>query len=120
MLCFFVPETKNEVKKEDKFDLHTLTSVLKNYKIWLVTFLIMGVYMFQSGLSVFVTFIQEALTVTAMVVVALGILRTYLFRAIFSAPSGKLADKSGKYILFITIGLFISSILCLIAIIIQV
>ncbi|AHI52411.1 MFS transporter [Spiroplasma culicicola] len=118
LLWFFVPEHKNESQENGekvKFELHTLMVVLKNYKVWLATLLIMGVYMFQSGLSVFVTYIQDALLVTGVVVVILGICRTYLFRAFFSVPAGKMADKTQKYVLFITIGLVISSILCVTA-----
>gem|GEM_PF-5575937 len=72
--------------------------------------------MYQSGLSVFVTYMNDALLITSVVVVIAGILRTYLFRFLFSVPAGKLADKTQKYIFFIIIGLFIASIITLISI----
>ncbi len=116
LLYFFVPELKKDkIAQSNQFDIKSFSSVLKNYKIWLVTLLIMGVYMYQSGLSVFVTFIQDALGVTAIIVIILGVCRTYLFRFLFSTSAGKIADKSQKYILFIIIGLIIASILCITA-----
>ncbi len=72
--------------------------------------------MYQSGLSVFVTFMQDALKIIPIIVVIAGILRTYFFRFLFSAPAGKLADRTQKYILFIVIGLSLASIITIIAI----
>lgn len=116
LMYFFVPEIKKDkVAHNNQFDIKSFSTVLKNYKIWLVTLLIMGVYMYQSGLSVFVTFIQDALGVTAIIVIILGVCRTYLFRFLFSTPAGKIADKSQKYILFIIFGLIIASVLCITA-----
>lgn len=116
LLWKFVPENKAVEDKADTFDFHTFSKTLKNYKLWLVTLLIMGVYMYQSGLSVFVAYMNDALLITSVVVVIAGILRTYLFRFLFSVPAGKLADKTQKYIFFIIIGLFIASIITMIAI----
>lgn len=116
LLWKIVPEMKNDPNQSNEFDLKTFTKTLKNYKLWMVTFLIMGVYMLQSGLSVFVTFMNDALHILPFIVVIAGILRTYFFRFLFSAPAGKWADKSQKYILFIVIGLMISSIITIIAI----
>ncbi|MFU0252333.1 hypothetical protein [Spiroplasma sp. Moj] len=72
--------------------------------------------MYQSGLSVFVTFMQDALKIIPIIVVVAGILRTYFFRFLFSAPAGKLADRTQKYILFIVIGLTCASIITITAI----
>lgn len=121
LIWFFIPDVdkvEDGEKTAVKFELATLGNVLKNYKIWLVTLLIMGVYMYQTGLSVFVTYLDNVLEITTIIVVLLGIFRTYLSRAIFSSSFGKLADKSQKYTLFITIGLLISSALTISAIVI--
>lgn len=72
--------------------------------------------MYQSGLSVFVTFMQDALKIIPIIVVVVGILRTYFFRFLFSAPAGKLADRTQKYILFIVIGLSLASLITIAAI----
>ncbi len=71
----------------------------------------MGVYMYQSWLSVFVTFMQDALKIIPIIIVIARILRTYFIRFLFSAPAGKLADRTQKYILFIVIGLTLASII---------
>ncbi|WP_241033058.1 MFS transporter [Mesoplasma entomophilum] len=119
LIFFFVPEDKTTKKDgESDFSLKSFKNILFNWKIWLVSILILGVYLYQSGLSIFVTYMQDVLLITASLVVVFGILRTYLFRFFFSTYFGKMADKSQKYILFIIIGLAVASVLCLIAVIV--
>ncbi|WP_206072620.1 MFS transporter [Mesoplasma chauliocola] len=108
LLIFFIKEKKNETISKD-FNLKEVGKVLKNYKVYLVAFLVMGVYMYQQGLSVLIPFMNSALLISASVTFVGGLLRTYLFRLFFSAPAGKIADKSGKYIKFLVIGCIICS-----------
>ncbi|ELL44934.1 MFS transporter [Spiroplasma melliferum] len=116
LLWKFVPDLNHNSNQTNTFDIKDLGKTLKNFKLWIVTLLIMGVYMYQSGLSVFVTFMQDALKIIPIIVVVVGILRTYFFRFLFSAPAGKLADRTQKYILFIVIGLTLASIITITAI----
>ncbi len=116
LLWKFVPDLNHNSNQNNNFDIRELGKTLKNFKLWIVTLLIMGVYMYQSGLSVFVTFMQDALKIIPIIVVVVGILRTYFFRFLFSAPAGKLADRTQKYILFIVIGLSLASLITIAAI----
>ncbi|ASZ09468.1 MFS transporter [Mesoplasma chauliocola] len=119
LIWMFVPEDKTlKTDGESDFSLKSFKNILGNWKIWLVSILILGVYLYQSGLSIFVTYMQDVLLITAALVVVFGIMRTYLFRFFFSAWFGKMADKSQKYILFIIIGLAVASVLCLIAVVV--
>ncbi|MDQ7983108.1 MAG: MFS transporter [Spiroplasma sp.] len=113
LLYKIVPDSTSHKENNQQFDIKTFGNTLKNYKLWLATFLIMGVYMLQSGLSVVVTYAQDALKIIPFIVVLAGILRTYFFRFLFSSPAGKWADKTQNYVLFITIGLTIASMLTL-------
>lgn len=118
LLAVFVKEDKNTNDQNDNnFNIKSMSTVLKNGKVWLVSMLVLGVYMYQSGLSVFQSYMTGVLLISSAVVVVLGIMRTYLFRFIFSSFFGKLADKSQKYIQFIIYGLMVASILSFIAII---
>ncbi|KNG79480.1 MFS transporter [Mycoplasma sp. HU2014] len=111
LLIFFVKEDKQSKQDETSFNIKDVFKVVKNYKIWLVSLVVMGVYMYQMGLSVLVSYLQISLGVAASAVFIGGLLRTYLFRFIFSAPAGRIADKSKKYIKFLMIGILIGTFL---------
>ncbi|ATQ35791.1 hypothetical protein MENTO_v1c06590 [Mesoplasma entomophilum] len=115
LLIFFIKEKKSEIISKD-FNIKEVGKILKNYKIYLLSLLVMGVYMYQQGLSVLIPFMNSAILISASVTFIGGLLRTYLFRLIFSAPSGKIADKSGKYIKFLVIGCIICSFLMMVII----
>ncbi|WP_051612870.1 MULTISPECIES: MFS transporter [Mesoplasma] len=115
LLIFFVKEKKGEAISKD-FNIKEVGKVLKNYKVYLLALLVMGVYMYQQGLSVLIPFMNTALLISASVTFVGGLLRTYLFRLFFSAPAGKIADKSGKYIKFLVVGCIICSLLMLLII----
>nr|WP_243728322.1 hypothetical protein [Mycoplasma capricolum] len=67
--------------------------------------------MYQMGLSILVSYLEVSLQVAAVAVFVGGLLRTYLFRFIFSAPAGKIADKTGKYVKFLMTGTLIGTFL---------
>ncbi|WP_338982244.1 MFS transporter [Spiroplasma endosymbiont of Eupeodes luniger] len=115
LTMLFVEEKKKTKAFAFKWD--ELRLIIGNIKVWLVTLLILGVYMFQSGLSVFINYLENSLKVASVVTFILGIVRTYLSRFAVSSFAGNIADRWGKYILFITLGLVINSCLILIAII---
>lgn len=108
LLIFFIKEKKTEVISKD-FNLKEVGKVLKNYKVYLVALFVMGVYMYQQGLSVLILFMNSALLISANITFIGGLLRTYLFRLFFSAPAGKIADKSRKYIKFLVVECIICS-----------
>lgn len=108
LLIFFIKEKKTEVISKD-FNLKEVGKVLKNYKVYLVALLVMGVYMYQQGLSVLILFMNSALLISTNITFIGGLLRTYLFRLFFSAPAGKIADKSRKYIKFLVVECIICS-----------
>ncbi|AHI52413.1 MFS transporter [Spiroplasma culicicola] len=111
LLILFVKEQKSDNKIVNEFSIKDLKEVLKNGKVWLLSFVIMGVYMYQSGLSILVPFMNSTLIIATIIVFVAGLLRTYLFRFFFSAWSGKIADRSGKYIKFLMIGTIIATFL---------
>lgn len=114
LLILFIKEDKKNAQENTDFALKDIKGVLANKKVWLLSLVVMGVYMYQQGLSVLVPFMGSTLLISASIIFIGGLLRTYLFRFIFSAPAGKMADKTGKYIKFLVIGTFICSIIMLI------
>ncbi|WP_339022565.1 MFS transporter [Spiroplasma endosymbiont of Crioceris asparagi] len=121
LLWQFVPEKKYFEDEEDtqkfKIKISDIFLPLKNYKLLIVTILIMGVYMYQTGLSVYMNYL-DTLGVPAIIIVAAGLIRTYLLRSVIAVPAGKFGDKTQKYTLIIVCGLFISTLLTLAAILI--
>lgn len=115
LTLMFVKEKPN--KKEFTFSWDHLKVIIGNVRVWLVAILILGVYMFQTGLSIFVNYLESSLKIATGIVFALGIIRTYVSRFAFSSGAGKVADRWGKYILFITIGLIINAALMVVAIV---
>ncbi|CBV67121.1 MFS transporter [Mycoplasma leachii] len=111
LLIFTVKEGKSEKEENASFNIKDVFGILKNAKIWLVSLVVMGVYMYQMGLSILVSYLEVSLQVAAVAVFVGGLLRTYLFRFIFSAPAGKIADKTGKYVKFLMTGILIGTFL---------
>ncbi|WP_211227358.1 MFS transporter [Mesoplasma seiffertii] len=107
-----------EPKVTDKsFSLKAMFLLLKNWQIWALGILVLGVYMLQMGLSSYINYLDNIFLVGAVVVSIIGIFRTYVMRFLISPFAGRAADKSHSYILWMCIGLFLGIILILIAII---
>lgn len=104
MIMFYIKEPKQEGKS---FSLKSLVNVVKSWKIWLLGFLVLGVYMLQMGLSSYINYLSNIFLIPAMAVMIIGIFRTYVMRFLISSPFGKRADKSHSYIFLICIGLLI-------------
>ncbi|WP_231992256.1 hypothetical protein [Mycoplasma putrefaciens] len=65
LLTIFAKEDKNEKLENKSFNLKDILRVLKNYKIWLVSLAVMGVYMYQMELSILVSYLEISLAVAA-------------------------------------------------------
>ncbi|WP_035358900.1 MFS transporter [[Acholeplasma] multilocale] len=100
---------------EKTFTLKSLIRVVKNWKIWLLGTLVLGVYMLQMGLSSYMNYLTNIFLVPALVVSLLGTFRTYVMRFLISPYAGKKADKSHSYILLICLGLFLGMVLVVVA-----
>lgn len=107
---------KEPVVNEVSFSIKTTWEVIKNWKIWLLGFLVLGIYMLQMGLSSYINYLRNIFKIGFLTVVALGIFRTYIMRFIISPIVGPRADRSRSYIFLILIGLSLGIILILIAI----
>lgn len=113
MVLFYIKEPKQE---PSTFSLKSLIDVVKSWKIWLLSFLVLGVYMLQMGLSSYVNYLSNIFLIPSLAVMIIGIFRTYVMRFFIASPFGKRADKSHSYIFLILIGLFIGLILVAIGI----
>ncbi|PPE05469.1 hypothetical protein [Williamsoniiplasma lucivorax] len=102
---------------EMSFSLKSIYNTLKNYQIWLMAFLVLGVYMLQMGLGSYINYLSNIFLIPALAVMIIGIFRTYVMRFVMSGWFGKRADKSHSYILWICIGLFIGILLILIGVV---
>ncbi len=120
LIIIFIKSQEKKVVEETKKTsiFSSLFDVLKNYRIWLVSMLILGVYMFQTGLSFFIPYLSNTLKITSGIVFVLGLMRTYLLRFATSTFAGRWADKSKKYILFLVIGLIVNTIVVTAAILV--
>lgn len=65
LLTIFAKEDKNDRLVNKSFNLKDVLRVLKNYKIWLVSLAVMGVYMYQMELSILVSYLEISLAVIA-------------------------------------------------------
>lgn len=107
-VLFFVPE-----KPIEKYDSHTslktakknfeqILITLKNWKLWLLSFFLMGMYVFQSTFAYYLLqMMQNAFLAPVILGTVLGGVRTYVLRSAVSVYLGRLADKFRSYILFL-------------------
>ncbi|AUF83274.1 hypothetical protein CXP39_00420 [Mesoplasma syrphidae] len=113
MIFFVIKEPKIP---ETSFSVKSLVAVIKQWKIWLLGFLVLGVYMLQMGLSSYINYMNNVFLIPAVAVMIIGIFRTYVMRFLIASPFGKRADKSHSYIFLICVGLLIGIVLVCIAI----
>lgn len=109
LAIFFIKEPK--VKEPLSFSVKALVNVLKQKTIILLSLLVLGVYMLQMGLSSYVNYLSNVFWIPAIVVMIIGIFRTYAMRFLISGWFGKWADTRKSYIPLICGGLFIGMIL---------
>ncbi|WP_303662541.1 hypothetical protein [Williamsoniiplasma luminosum] len=115
LAILYIKEAENK-DQEMSFSIKSIVTILKNWQIWLLGILVLGVYMLQMGLSSYINYLSNIFLIPALAVMILGIFRTYFMRFMISGWFGKRADKSGNYILWICIGLFIGILLVLIGV----
>ncbi len=108
-VLFFVKE--KPIKKQSqttlvsfKRNLNQILVTLKNWKLWLLSFFLMGMYVFQSTFAYYLLqMLQNAFLAPVVLVTVIGGIRTYALRSAVSVYLGRLADKCKSYILFLMI-----------------
>lgn len=113
LTVFFIKEPP---EKEFSFSIKSTWDIIKNWKIWLLGFLVLGIYMLQMGLSSYINYLKNIFRLGTITVMILGIFRTYIMRFLISPVVGRKADKAHSYIFLILIGLLIGIGLVLIAV----
>lgn len=125
LILFLIPEKRVEKIKQKitkeliiKNLLEMLNS-MKNWKLWALSFFIMGMYTFQ---SVFAFYLLQMMTNVFMspviLLTVLGGIRTYALRVGVSVFVGRWADKFRSYILFLLITLGIGIVLLMLFVLI--
>lgn len=120
LVLFLVPEKRMEKIKQKitkeliKKNIMEMLVSMKNWKLWALSFFVMGMYTFQ---SVFAFYLLQMMTniflSPPILLTVLGGVRTYALRTGISVVVGRWADKFRSYILFllITLGLGIGLLL---------
>lgn len=131
LVLFLVPEKPldksniSEISWEKfKKTIFQVWQSLKNWKLWMLSFFVMGMYTFQSVFAYYLLqMLQNAFLAPVILVTVLGGVRTYALRFAVSSYIGYLADKFKSYILFLifvsVIGLVLVLFIILLAFISQ-
>lgn len=113
----YVKEDSSKLEKTDfKTAVRNIFSHAKNLKLWIYSLVVMGIYMYQMGLSTYTDYLTNIIGISVAIVFILGLIRTYLMRLLASFFMGKLADKINNYILYLFFGLVLASGLTFMAI----
>lgn len=91
--------TLKTTKQTLKQKIVDLFKPMKNMRLWLLAFFVLGMYMFQSVFAYYMKELIAALGLGAIWVVILTSIRSYGVRMIVSGPFGKWADRRKSYIL---------------------
>lgn len=112
-IMLWVPEYTT--KEKFAIDFKIFLSVMKNPRIWLNSFFVMGMYMFQSVFAFYLlqyirtigasNEISSSIPTLATILIVIGGLRTYVFRFAISGPVGHFADKAKSYIWILILAL---------------
>ncbi|MDZ7293221.1 MFS transporter [Mycoplasmopsis pulmonis] len=117
LIVFLVPEkfTKSTEKlswNKIKENLYHIIKALSNWKLWMLSVFLLGMYTFQSVFAFYLLqMIENAFLGPTILVATLGGLRTYAMRVAISGFAGRLADKFRSYVLFLIIILAIGIVL---------
>ncbi|WP_342268741.1 hypothetical protein [Spiroplasma endosymbiont of Aspidapion aeneum] len=106
-----------EDQGQNGFSLKNLAQVIKGWKIWCMGMIIIGVFMLQMELSAYMNYLSNIFLITPALVIAFGLIRTYVMRFLLAGYVGRKSDKAHSYIFILIVGLFIGIILICIAII---
>ncbi|OYD26714.1 putative MFS family arabinose efflux permease [Mycoplasma testudineum] len=111
LIYFIVPEKTNL----EKFgiDFKIIGQALKEPRIWLDSFFIMGMYMFQSVFAYYFlnylkNVVSNQLAWSAIIVTLLAGFRTYILGFLISAPVGFFVDRAKSYVRLLLIIMGIS------------
>lgn len=115
------PLDKSQITKisweKFKASLLQVWTSLKNWKLWMLSIFVMGMYTFQSVFAYYlIQMLQNAFLAPVVLVTILGGVRTYALRFAVSSYIGYLADKFKSYILFLIFASVIGLLLVLIII----
>ncbi|WP_436359210.1 MFS transporter [Mycoplasma sp. 480] len=109
-ILILVPEKKMEKNTEKlswariKNNIISIFKALKNWKLWALSFFVMGMYTFQSVFAYYlIQLMQNGYLAPVILVTILGGVRTYGLRTLVSTFIGRWADKFRSYVLFLII-----------------
>ena len=110
LVLFMVPEKPLEKSKEKLSrsligrNIKQVGRSLKNWKLWMLSIFLMGMYTFQSVFAFYLLqMITNAFLAPLVLATVVGGIRTYAMRTAVSAFVGKFADKFKSYILLLLI-----------------
>lgn len=105
-IWFFVKEKKT--KEKFAVDMKVLIKVMQDWKIWALSIFVMGMYMFQSVFSYYLTqMMQNIIGIPTAIILVIGGIRLYGMRMTISTFAGRFADRFKSIILLLIIVLFI-------------
>lgn len=97
------------------FTIKSVWRVVKNWKVWMLAFVVIGVFMLQMELSAYINYLKNSLLIAAGIVTVFGIIRTYVMRFLLAGIVGAKADRMHSYIFLLVCGLFAGIILIIVA-----
>lgn len=100
LLCWRVKEKEGFVIKKS-FSFEQFFFCFRDYRFWLLSVLATSIYVFKISFGFFNFYLGNGLLISALFILVLGIMRTYLFRFLTAPFVGKWSDRSKSYILFI-------------------
>ncbi|WP_318082838.1 MFS transporter [Mesomycoplasma ovipneumoniae] len=110
LVLFFVKEKKierytNKISWESiKKNINQIYVSLKNWKLWMLSIFVMGMYTFQSVFAYYlVQVLNNVFLAPTILVTILGGIRTYGLRGLISSYVGYYADKFRSYILILVL-----------------
>lgn len=90
---------REQVKKIHwKEKIKDIFQPMKFLRVWLMGIFVFGMYMFQSTFAYYMKDVLSRIGVTAVLVTAIGGLRSYGLRFVVSSPVGKWSDRWKSYV----------------------
>lgn len=116
-LVFYVKEYKKE--QEDKESFKKILRLLSNWKVWMLSIFLLGMYSFQSTFTYYLNqllsnTIREALGIPVAILTILFAIRVYFLRLFVGGLLMKIGDKFKSFILLLVIVASLGLILTLI------
>lgn len=105
LLAFiFIKKVQRNEKETFNFKekIFGLFKPMKFLRVWLMGFFVFGMYMFQSTFAYYMKDVLSRIGVMAIIVAAIGGLRSYGLRFFVASPVGKWSDKWSSYVYGLT------------------